>query len=150
MGDFSVRDAKIAIAMISTVGTLTIVWVGVFADHHTFLNLMDFAPSTVGEFVFGFVMVHLPVIMAILGAGLMFTDLRIGGWLLGISTILWLLFTLLWWAADGSTPPTSGIFGTVFQGVATYLAFKAFGMEQWSASRSGTGNAGQESGDAQG
>ena len=148
MGDFSVRDAKIAIAMISTAGTLAIILLWGSAIFGTFLNLMNFSSSTAGEYVFGFVMVRLPVMMAILGAGLVFTDLRLGGWFLGISTVLWLLFTLLWWAADGSTPLTGGIFGTVFQGVATYLAFKSLGMEQSSPSRSRTSTVGEESSDA--
>ena len=135
MGDFSIRDAKIAIAMISTVGTLVIVLMWGAGTYGTFLALMNFSSSTPGEYVFGFVMVNLPKLLAILGAGFVFTDLRLSSWLLGISAILWLLFTLLWWAADGSTPPTSGVFGTVFQAVGAYLAFKAYGMEQSSISR---------------
>ncbi len=135
MGDFSVRDAKIAVAMVSTVGTLSIILLWGTTMFITFLELMNFSSSSAGEYVFGFVMVRLPMVLAILGAGFVFTDLRFASWLLGISTILWLLFTLLWWAADGSTPPTSGIFGTIFQAVGAYLAFKAYGMEQSSISR---------------
>lgn len=149
MGDFSVRDAKIAVAVITTLGTLAIIWGGGFADHRAFLNLMDFASSeTIGEFVFGFVMVHLPMALAVLAAGLVFTDLRLASWLLFIGTILWLLFTLLWWVADGSSPPTTGIFGTIFQAAGAYLAFKAHGLDQQSSSRPQIGDSGQDGGDA--
>lgn len=129
MGDNSVRDARIAVAIISTVGTIAIIILWGAGTFTTFLNLMNFSSSTAGEYVFGFIMVRLPMVLAILGGGIAFVDLRHSSWILGISTILWLLFTLLWWAADGSNPPTSGVFGTVFQGVSAYLAFKAHTAE---------------------
>ena len=133
MGDFSVRDAKIAIAIITTVGTIAIILLWGANIFGSFLGLMNFSSSNVGEYVFGFILVRLPVLLAILGAGVAFTNLRHCSWLLGISTILWLLFTLLWWAADGDNPPTAGIFGSVFQGVSAYLAFKAHDSESRSA-----------------
>ena len=135
MAENSVRDAKVAVAIISTVGTLAIIVLWGAGTFTTFLNLMNFSSSTAGEYVFGFMMVRLPMVLAILGGGIAFVDLRHSSWILGISTILWLLFTLLWWAADGSNPPTSGVFGTVFQGVSAYLAFKAYSAEAEAAAR---------------
>jgi peptidoglycan/LPS O-acetylase OafA/YrhL len=125
MTEFSARDAKIAIAIISIVGTIAIILLWGANTFGTFLSLMNFSSSNTGEYVFGFILVRLPMLLAILGAGVAFTNLRHSSWLLGISTLLWLLFTLLWWAADGENPPTSGIFGSVFQGVGAYIAFKA-------------------------
>lgn len=129
MAENSVRDARIAVAIISTVGTLAIIVLWGAGTFTTFLNLMNFSSSTAGEYVFGFMLVRLPMVLAILGGGIAFVDLRHSSWILGLSAILWLLFTLLWWAADGSNPPTSGVFGTVFLGVSAYLSFKAHSAE---------------------
>ncbi len=148
MADFSIRDAKIAVAVITTLGTLAIILLWGVGTFRTFLDLMNFSSSSVGEYIFGFIMVRLPMLLAILASGLVFTDLRLASWLLFISTILWLLFTLLWWAADGSTPPSIGVFGTIFQAVGAYLAFKAHGLEQWSSSTPKIGDADQDGSDA--
>ena len=81
MVDNSIRDAKIAVALISTIGTLVVIIMWGATMFTAFLNLMGFTSMNVndyllgnyefefGEYALGFLVVRLPVILAILGVG---------------------------------------------------------------------------------
>ena len=62
---------------------------------------------------------------------------RIGFNATGVACALYVLFSVLWWAGEGSNyPPGAGIFGAVITGTAAYLAFKAYQSDQITATQS--------------
>ena len=123
MKNVSVRDAKIAIAIISIAGTvlINIQWgsnlVGLL------IELLDFDEDFVARML-AFAMFRLPSLLAILGAGFVFLNPRHSRWMFATAGGLWILLAIAFLADDGDFPPTSAIFGAVFMGFSAYLVHK--------------------------